>query len=135
MDAKDIMLGDWLRLRYKHHETGEEIVKDFQVTQLRKMTCSTYAWSEEDGNMGKVENLEPIPLTPEILEKNGNSHNHLWFRIEGCHFSLYKSPDGSYSVEFFDDLEMCYFEVLTIRFVHELQHALRLCGIDKEIVL
>lgn len=80
MRANEIMLGDWLRVRYKHFETSEEIIKDFRVTELttldKRADSVVYAWGKcDDGqytrNMGRVEQPEPIPITPEILEKNG----------------------------------------------------------------
>ena len=83
---------------------------------------------------------EPIPLTTEILEKNGFDISdpevkQYHFEEDGqrYHFSLRQmynkdnKPDG-YS--FFA------FSVLTIiDYVHQLQHAFKLCGIDKEIEL
>ena len=79
------------------------------------------------------DHLDPIPLTPEILEKNG-------FR-KGCYIGGYYSSDCPFRVftkkdgkcgftTLFDD--EIYFSCI---FVHELQNALRLCGIEKEIVL
>jgi len=80
---------------------------------------------------------EPIPITPEILEKNGFEklgypgwiiHTHeytiLWrndypnvLKIES-----YTSKYGS-------------FDRFNVNYVHELQHALQLCRISKEIIL
>ena len=78
--------------------------------------------------------IEPIPLTAEILEKN--EFHEKWDRdiilmecdtitIEiGNNYKLYK--DG----------KMYLRRVLApLYYVHQLQHALRLCGIEKEIVL
>lgn len=92
-----------------------------------------------------VEILSPIPLTPEILEKNGfiggeykSYTGYVWYLEEkgfskiGFTMSCEKSilwgekikPNGSIGDNF---------SIPNIQFVHELQHALRLCGIDKEI--
>lgn len=122
------MIGDWVRRRWTCADTGREVVRDFQITEIRKNGETLYAWGE-GGNMGRVENLEPIPLTPEILEKNGLEWNgELWvtdnFLIENGYdyknrfwWSIFNSP------------------IFPINSVHELQHALRLFGIDKEINL
>lgn len=77
--------------------------------------------------------LDPIPLTPEILEKNGWAHyedDKDSFHDEDCVFL--KQKEGGYGV--------CIDNVLRtisgiIHYVHELQQALRLCGIEKEIKL
>ena len=61
--------------------------------------------------------IQPIPLTPEILEKNGFSRN-------GLDIALFDRKGG-------DD----FVGASNLQDVHELQHALKLCGIDKEIRL
>lgn len=77
--------------------------------------------------------LQPIPLTPEILEKIGfkfeqqgslevailKMKNHHPITLEYIGWS-----DGRWSIRE---------HRLVVKYVHELQHALRLCGIDKEI--
>lgn len=71
-----------------------------------------------------IEECKPIPLTDEILEKNGFKEG--WTEcFKG--YNLMKSSRGYYSIE-----DHCLIE---LRYVHELQHALKLCGIEKEIVL
>lgn len=79
------------------------------------------------------EELEPIPLTPEILEKNG--------------FVEKSERRWVLSDEYTGDEVLVLLEVaigfamatagLAIGFqnVHELQHLFKLCGIDKEIEL
>lgn len=78
--------------------------------------------------------IEPIPLTNEILEKNGFEYYHKNFAsLSYDHqfkLEMEKWPDenglgGLWSIT----------DLIKIRYVHELQHALRLCGIEKEIVL
>lgn len=92
------------------------------------------------------EELEPIPLTTEILEKNG------W---EKCNIDVVDDDEqygcgyGSFYVTWWRKVKLlsCYFEdknaglhyemisELPTKYVHQLQHAFRLCGIDKEIEL
>ena len=87
--------------------------------------------------------IEPIPLTPEILEKNGfvksvnvrdapPYDNNIYYSINqdgNTIFWGWWQPDNTlliatYSAGF-----------ITLNNVHELQHALRLCRIKKEIIL
>ena len=79
------------------------------------------------------DNIKPIPLTPEILEKNGLANDPY-----GCHFK----EDKYMALEISSTEEGIYwtinyneYAILQLKYVHQLQHALKLCGIDKEITL
>ena len=91
---------------------------------------------------------EPIPLTPEILEKSGFNDSiieaqkrirfvvlckeyQLTYSFNSNWFSIYKDANVSGSDY---PIFICAFQE-RIRYVHQLQHALKLCGIDKEIVV
>lgn len=81
-----------------------------------------------------IDNLEPIPLTSEILEKNEFYYeNNVGYVLEYYNYEIIydmwenelrilKDREQILKIKTFD--KMC---------VHELQHALRLCGINKEI--
>ena len=96
-----------------------------------------YYGDQEDYHESKI---EPIPLTAEILEKNGfdvtdSEVAQYHFEEDGqkMHFSLRKMYDkhgkhNGYSFWAFNILPL-------VIYVHELQHALKLCGIDKEITV
>ena len=85
--------------------------------------------------------LEPIPLTSEILEKNGfkpdvpgDAYKYS-YQIEGVSIvECYINAAGigrHRGVFSFGDTRLR----ITLMFVHQLQHALRLCGINKKIKL
>lgn len=153
MNAKDLMIGDWIHRCYTCSDTGREVVIDFQLTEIRNLAKSLYVCSEK-GVVCKVEDAEPIPLTPEILEKNGfkfdgSGQCSMMFISEphfseGQRFNIYvglkhktidvfvahpieKSPNWRKSNKVCLEVCGCY--------VHELQHALRLCGIDKDLII
>ena len=119
------------------------------------------AITPEDAYYGDMEDyheseIEPIPLTPEILEKNGFSQD------KKCPF-VYETDDEDVIIDLYDSdpnarlsKKEDYDKMVGVRlspappygfsywgqslmiranYVHELQHALRLCGIEKEIVL
>ncbi len=74
------------------------------------------------------DNIEPIPLTPEILEKNGFEYDkNRKAYLMGLIFQLHQRFDGSFYLN--------GVQCLSIGAVHELQHALKLCQIDKKITL
>lgn len=76
------------------------------------------------------DNIVPIPLTPEILEKNG------WKSINGKY--ALKIKNANYVVlEFTEDGIYTYINentmLFTIKYIHELQHLLFGLGINSEI--
>ena len=138
------MTGDWVRLQYNHFITEELVTKDFQVTEIRDGGETNYIWGK-DGNMGMVEHIQPIPLTVEILEKNGFVSKK-GFMQKGNFgdgpLIIWHTEDNKILRHFTHELEISdlssdkgYRIRFICNYVHELQHALRLCGIDKEIVL
>lgn len=151
------MIGDWARLRYADHITEEEYVKDFKVSEIRKHGRCYYVWSERWGNMERVEKIEPIPLIPKILKKNGFEHTppmrvgptlgQKWdLREEKFHINIEFNGNGTISIEIHNELapknENGAADLVTYcrdwmneLYVHEFQQALRICGIKKEIEL
>ena len=79
----------------------------------------------------EVPEWQPIPLTPEILEKSGFEDticDAFWISTS-CNL-LWK--DGKLQNFCREEDDEVY---IPCEYVHELQHALRLCKVDKEIVL
>lgn len=79
--------------------------------------------------------LEPIPLTSEILEKNGLKHyiteensDDFDNREGDLYYCLNKTADGYMSCI---DVAHSFTISGLIKYVHELQHILRLCKLDK----
>ena len=89
------------------------------------------------------DDIRPIPLTPEILEKNGfemvsDKNGVPIYRIKwpinrDYYFSVWTGLDGYWNpVGFGVTIGGVQGDV---DYVHQLQHALKLCGIEKEIEL
>lgn len=135
MKANELMVGDWFRFRYT--TDGRENVKTFRISQIENELGEYYVWGNGFGRMCFPERLEPIPLTPEILEKNfGEAINGGYF--EGDEFYelfIIEVTDGTWIIKH-DNIEFSNIprQQVMVSYVHELQHALRLCGIEKEIV-
>ena len=134
MRNEDLMVGDWFRFRYTID--GKEIVKTFRIR--RTADDIGYVWGEGFGRMCIPERLEPIPLTAEILEKNfGEKIDEMFF--DGDEFYelfIHEINDGTWIIKH-DNIEFSNIprQQVMVGYVHELQHALRLCGIEKEVVL
>ena len=85
-----------------------------------------------------LKRCDPMPLTPKILEKNG-------FDVSDPEVSIYRFEEDGQAFRFClrrmydkdnhpNGYSFYAFNVLAIiDSVHQLQHALRLCGIDKNI--
>ena len=123
MKANEIQIGDWLY--YK----GQFNAFPFKVESITKKKVGYYAEPNEHRIYYlRLSECKPIPLTPEILERNG-------FVVESryCHgepLQYCKLVDGLWinisGENFFEG---------KLEYVHQSQHALRLCGIEKEIIL
>ena len=120
MNAQDLMLGDL-------------IVDGDENARVTSLTCDGII--ETTRRISNVEVIEPIPITPEILERNGFQKNEMYFV---CHldedFELWYYPHlGSLRYEYNGELIAKFPDAMN--YVHQLQHALKMCGIDKEIII
>lgn len=90
---------------------------------------------EGEGFLGGAEGLiRPIPITPEILEKNGFVFDCDFWTIANPRYNnvrmvRYCSIDEDATDAFLG--HWAFDENYAIDFVHELQHALRLCGLNE----
>ncbi len=134
MNIKELSIGDWVR-----HTFYEENVRIARIDGDSERVLA------ERGKLSiscHLNHFEPIPLTPEILEKNG------WKEYSDYHNSWKFDVADYTSVWMFKNSHDWTFQVMHwglgynrctakayIHHVHQLQHALRLAGIDKEIEL
>lgn len=136
MKAEDLMVGDWVFLF------------DDKFAKVDCIGNTEVYLSDEDGLDWQVtyEHINPIPLTREILKKNG--FGNVSVITVGTAKMRWVSEDTRTEITIWMDdtlpmeiVKNVYYEdevSYTLPFpgtVHLLQHALRLCGIDKEIVL
>jgi hypothetical protein len=151
MKANELMVGDWVYNHRKWEYPIVEIHKDSAVVVARH-------YGEEEFELS---DLYPIPLTPEILEKNGfiteeregdPTFPYLAFIIENDEYRIeitwYDSHDvyepntgeylhGAPEVWNMEILGKCgnYDFGKNKLYLHEFQHALKLCGIEKNIII
>lgn len=107
-------------------------------------------FNNDDLHYHRMDDIEPIPLTEEILEKNGFIHRqsdtwgefytYKWFteqQDKALHFDhkFNLSADPYEGSGFYWVPEMSAVAALRFRYVHELQHLMRMVGIGKEITL
>ena len=122
MKKEELMIGDWVQ--------DDEPDADGIITR-----CKVEA--EDFMNEAFMNHTVPVPITSEILTDNGFFkscddcyENHYTYVLLSEYtnlklFALYDS-DFSYNMNH---------EAWKIKYVHELQHVMRLCHIDKDIQL
>ena len=133
MKANELMIEDWV---YNKNIDKPMQVYPMMFSQMFRRTPNA---TTEDYN------IFPIPLTPEILEKNGFTKST---PPPGIHARCYEldNKKDKYHLTIADynkykrlllNVDSKDSECFNIKcdYVHEFQHALRLCGIDKTIEL
>lgn len=135
MEAGDLMISDWVLHEGKPYQIRQLGIygvdrdgEDYPAVCIGKPTGI--------GLIVERNEIEPIPLSPEILEKNGWTFNNAETWIGGG-LLLQSVDDYAYRIVVNSD---CNYEATNdtpfiILYVHELQHALKLCRIRKEIIL
>ena len=121
MKKEDLMVGDWYSI----------------PTTASRSRCRKYRERMvmlDYNDLYEYDEIEPIPMTAEILAQNGFSKSRLMG--EQRHFTYYIGPslsmlaiyDADFSVHIGDGARY-------VKNVHQFQHILKDCGIDKEIII
>ena len=138
MKISELMIGDYVIRKNVPNEI-------LMVVAIDSIKGIVYLDLDGLGITEKIENIEPIPPTPEILEKNGfvaNKHVYPYPYYEYINkedklkigFAFPQGNRTSYKEPWvYIDSERVFVEHLPCIYVHEFQHALTLCKIDKEI--
>lgn len=130
MKANELMIGDWVRI------TDDDGCMTYSFSGMIEAideleNVYVKAPGDETAYPYSVDCVEPISLTPEILKKNGWKEYANSEDFHGPNCVFIKQKDGYYGA--------CIDNKRTVsgplKYVHELQHALQLCGIEIEIKL
>lgn len=148
MKANELMLGDLIKTN--SHSWNDETLENkycrVEMVGHNFLRCSLID-NQEKQPYGEGNSFSPIPLTPEILERNG-------FKYDGMTYWKLKGKDGLFikvcpvqpnnddwwhpsitGFEVNNRISDILMEGVEQVYVHQLQHAMRLCGIEKEIIL
>lgn len=136
LKISDLSVGDWVEF---HHTQGIYIkppLFDHANAQIvgthRGAEVSLLVDGKREFMAIPLSAIHPIPITPEILEANGIRRTY-----EDDNYAIFRG-DGLWAVKYSDgDWELSTPPVcrVDIKYVHQLQHALRLAGVDKEITM
>lgn len=138
MDVKDLMIGDLVTFKECQNDENlmpiEIVALSYQQGGGRESSLVSINGDNACDIFDIDDEIVGIPLSPEILEKNGFEarwYEKLVLEADEYCFSLQKGVDGTNAWWW----EMFSSPIIPINYVHELQHVLKLCGIDKEIKL
>lgn len=118
ISVSDLSVGDWFQARIvKWDYDDSDITPPMRIAEISSDEVMLQLGSVK--HYAFVEDLQPIPITTEVLEKN---------ELHDAEFGLAVKPKSN---------ELCASMGISIKIkhIHELQHALRLAKVGKEIVL
>ena len=124
MKATDLMLGDWV------------LWKNRNVQIVRTCAC-VYSFGHRDVWLAHcnddnllechdMSKISPIPLTYEILKKNGWKDAEFW-----CEYQTEEATIQSCLPDMRGRINGIEIEHFKCEYVHQYQHLLRLCGLDE----
>lgn len=123
MKATELMIGDWVRQKHSG-----------LLLQVSEIVPPYIRAKGEDGQF-KESTIEPIPLTPEILVGNGfvlfNGREKMYrWKYDN---EVWVTADFKSDVPWVSVVNTCFQSIPYCPYLHQLQHALLLCGIVKEL--
>ena len=118
MKCKELMINDWVSDKYGY------------LMQITVIGDGYVSFEDDEGNLCQLDDKcnqpEPIPLTYEILKKNGWKDAEFWCEYQEGNNSIQAClPDMGGRI---NGIEIEHFKC---ECVHQYQHLLRLCGLDE----
>lgn len=158
MKVAELQINDWVMVNDVEHNHPLQVVEIFKKSGAYYATLYWDGMPEDispDTLSADVDKILPIPLMPGTIEKNGFKKGgglnlSADYVFEDGEFSIFitlrATPDKKPSIYVWNrktgaseqlECERAGYgkEYKNFFFVHELQHALRLCGSKKEIII
>ena len=143
LKLKDLSVGDWVMVNEKPRKIS--VLADVwngSNEVLVGYVAHVYSNGHNIVFYKPIEKVNPIPITAEILEKNGftlcEDCTSRWKKEFSSCCVFVTAPEGYASVTVYKRVAHGHRRViddLQLNGVHQLQRALRLAGVEKEIVL
>ena len=141
MKANELMIGDFVTFNDCQNDKEKVVVKIWQINQ----EGNALVFIDDSKALDEIaidDEIVGIPLTPEILEKNGfveitkRIKKLIWlWKENGVLVELLEETPNVYKLTIHHDSSDLSDQRLYVRQLHELQNALKLCGIEKIIEL
>ena len=117
MKCKELQIFDWVQDKNGFQWQIIGVGDDYAYATFEGNESDPWEFNDKD------DRPEPIPLTPEILEKNG-----WWFDTE----DKWLHDEVNFIIETWNGRFQCYdINQIKLDSANKLQHALRLCGLDE----
>lgn len=135
MKVSELMIGDIVTFKDCQNDKEHVIIKIWSINQ----DGEAFAFIDDYESLDEIvidDEIVGLPITPEILEKNGWEYNNYNNETENEE-EYYVDRDGFEIHINGEKFEIRCIDAVNIqlKYLHELQHALKLCGIDKTIEL
>lgn len=139
MKLQDLMMMDWILVENKPYR--------YLCPSLNNNNeIDDGIWiQDKDGKQyyTGIEDISPVPITTEILEKNEffneDGYNYHYSNDDKNLFVTFYPKNKNYTNGSYDYVTIsrgCItIDELPIEHIHQLQHVLRLCGINENIIL
>ena len=110
-----LMVGDWITDENGFPMQITNVGEDYAYATFEGLEGDPWEFDDKD------DKPQPIPITPEILEKNG-----WWYDVE----DMWLHDEVDFGIERWNGGFQCYdINQIKLDSVHELQRALRCCGL------
>ena len=131
MKPEELMIGDWVK--YGNHKKVfflkvTTISRNWVSAETKEGFGLTFSLIDE---MYKIDlsDLEPIELTDEILTKNNFVFTDPWYERKGIPIQIKKEKNFKWLASKTGSVNLHF------KYVHELQHLMKLCNINQEITI
>lgn len=138
MNIQELSVGDWIKTNDEDYRGARECTIQ-NIEKWRNNYVLVVKFKDVSIDTLGSCCFDPIPLTTEILEKNGlefidDGNDAIIFLCSDMYWAKLCVGDCFWSIGVHskDRLDAV---ICDVKYVHQLQHALRLAGIEKDIVL
>ena len=135
ISVSDLSVGDYVRVKMCKWDYDDPDTLDAKVLSIEGNSVGVGYDNSGILMSAHVEDLQPIPITVEVLEKNG-----FYLKIDTCRIDTY-GREGIY-ISMFSIPEITIIQQESyliknsqVQYIHQLQHALRLAKVEREIKL
>ena len=136
MKVEELMVGDWVRFDKKQGQ----VIDIVTVGSMYPLTLLTTEEESQLVSKSELTRLNPIPISKEVLEKNGFIRTSYGWRFDCDRYVDYRIKiiqltGGRTRLEIAENKTNNFFMSFVAEHIHELQHALRLCRVKLDINL
>lgn len=123
MKISDLSVGDWVLFAGFPRRVVSVISSTCVLPHKGVLDIATFS----------IDDISPIPITHEILEMFGfENYSQMWYHPDS-YIEFFRNNRNK---DVWDRTINCgEYTLYSIKYVHELQHVLRLAGVEKEIEL